>query len=174
MKKVLLIVLVIMVGVLGYAATRPDSMRVERQITINAPAEKIFPLIRDFHNWTAWSPYEKLDPQMKKTFSGPQAGTGAVYEWAGNSDAGQGRMEITDEAGPSHVTIKLDFSAPFEAHNTTDFLLAPQGGSTTVTWAMEGDRNYMMKVMGLFADMDTMIGRDFEAGLANLKTVAEK
>jgi hypothetical protein len=113
LKKIALILVVLIAGVLLYAATRPDSMHVERTATINAPPDRIFPHINDFKQWTAWSPYEKLDPGMKKTYSGAERGRGAVYEWAGNSQAGQGRMEITDSAEPSRVTIKLDFIAPF-------------------------------------------------------------
>ena len=174
LKKIALLIVVLLVAVLGYAATRPDSMHVQRSATIKAPPDRIFPLINDFHSWSTWSPYEKLDPAMKTTYSGPASGKGAVYEWEGNSQVGQGRMEITDTSDPSRVTIKLDFIKPFEGHNVADFALVPQGDSTTVTWAMDGRSPYVAKLMGVFVNMDNMIGKDFEKGLANLKTIAEK
>ena len=111
---------------------------------------------------------------MKKTYSGAPSGKGAVYEWAGNSDVGQGRMEITDTADPTRVDIKLDFLSPFEAHNVAIFTLTPRGGATDVAWTMDGPSAYVVKVMSVFTDMDAMIGKDFETGLATLKSVAEK
>ena len=165
---------VLLAAILGYAATRPDTFRVQRTTRIQAPPEKIFDLIHDFHRWASWSPYEKLDPAMSKTFSGAERGKGAVYQWAGNKKAGEGRMEITDTAPPSKVAIKLDFLKPFEAHNVAEFTLEPVGSSTDVTWALYGPQAYPMKVMCIFMSMDNMVGRDFEAGLANLKAVAER
>lgn len=159
--------------VLVLAATKPDTFRVQRATSIGAPPEKIAPFISDFHSWASWSPWEKLDPALKRTYSGPASGTGTAYAWEGNSKVGAGRMEILD-ASPSRVTIKLDFLRPFEAHNTAEFTLQPQGASTNVTWAMFGPSNFMSKVMTVFMSMDRMIGKDFEAGLANLKGVAEK
>jgi carbon monoxide dehydrogenase subunit G len=160
--------------VLAFAATRPDSFSVRRAASIQASPEKIFPLINDFSRWSAWSPYEKKDPAMKRSFSGPAAGKGAVYAWEGNGDVGQGRMEIADAVAPSRVTLKLDFVKPFEAHNRVDFTLEPKGGATEVTWAMDGPMPFISKVVTLFVDMDRMVGGDFEAGLANLKAIAEK
>lgn len=174
LKKILLAVLILIACVLLYAATRPDSMHIERTAVVNAPPEKIFPHINDFKQWTAWSPFEKLDPDMKKTYSGAERGRGAVYEWAGNSQAGQGRMEITDSVEPSRVRIKLDFIAPFEGHNVAEFKLAPQGNATAVTWTMDGPSSYIAKIMGIFVNMDTMIGSEFDSGLATLKAIAEK
>jgi uncharacterized protein YndB with AHSA1/START domain len=173
-KKVALIVLVLIAALLAYAATKPDTFSVQRTASIKAPPEKIYPLISDFHSWSAWSPWEKLDPAMKKTHSGPTSGKGAIYEWEGNSDVGKGRMEITEATPPSKVGIKLDFREPFEAHNVTEFTLQPKGDSTTVVWAMHGPNQYLGKVMSVFVSMDRMIGKDFETGLANLKTLAEK
>lgn len=164
---------VLVAGVLIVAATRPDTFRVQRSTGINAPPEKIFALIGDFDRWGAWSPYEKKDPAMKRTRSGPAAGKGAAYAWEGNKDVGMGRMEIADATPPSKVTIKLDFTKPFEAHNIVEFTLVPTGDGTQVTWAMHGPQLYIGKVMGLFIDIDKMVGADFEAGLANLKTAAE-
>ena len=168
------ILIILVVALLGYAATRPDSFRVERSTTINAPAEAIFPLIDDYRRWAAWSPWETRDPAMKKTYSGAASGSGAVYEWAGNSDVGTGRMETTESVAPSKITVDLHFMKPFEARNTAEFILTDQGGSTTVTWAMYGPSPFISKVMGLFVSMDKMVGGDFETGLAALKTVAEK
>jgi hypothetical protein len=173
LKTILIVVVVLIAGVLVYAATRPDSFRVQRSATLNAPPEKIAPLISDFHHWEAWSPWEKLDPAMQKTYSGAPAGKGAVYEWSGNSKAGAGRMEILD-ASPAKVSIQLDFLKPFEAHNLTDFTLEPQGAGTRLNWDMHGPMPYLSKVMCVFVSMDKMVGKDFEQGLANLKTLAEK
>ena len=172
LKKIALAVVILVVAILAFAATRPNSFRVQRTTSINAPPEKISALINDFHSWTSWSSYEKLDPAMKRTYSGAPSGKGAVYEWEGNSKAGKGRMEITDTS-PSKTTITLDFVKPLESHNVAQFTLEPRGDSTSVTWSMEGRSLYVAKVMGLFFNMDKMIGKDFESGLAKLKTVAE-
>jgi carbon monoxide dehydrogenase subunit G len=173
-KTIAIIVVVLVAGILILAATKPDSFRVQRATSIKAPPTKIFPYLNDLHNFGAWSPYEKKDPAMKRTFSGPASGKGAVYEWDGDKNVGKGRMEIADTATPSKVVIKLDFVRPFEAHNTVEFTLAPKGDSTDVTWAMQGPVPYVAKIMHVFFDMDSMVGKDFAAGLANLKTVAEK
>jgi hypothetical protein len=174
LKIAAVVVLVALAGVLALAAMQPDRFGVRRAASIKAPPEKIFPLISDFSRWDAWSPYEKKDPAMKRSFSGPVAGAGAVYAWEGNSDVGQGRMEITESAAPSRVSLKLDFVKPFEAHNRVDFTLEPKGDLTTVTWAMEGPMPFLSKLIGLFVDIDRMVGQDFEAGLANLKSIAER
>lgn len=164
---------VVVVGVLAYAATKPDTFRVQRSASIKASPEKIFPLIAEFDRWPEWSPYENRDPQMKRSRSGPKSGKGAVYEWDGNNNVGQGRMEIL-ETSPAKVVIKLDFVRPFEAHNTATFTLDPGGDGTRVTWAMDGPSQFIGKVMSVFIDMDKMVGKDFETGLASMKAVAEK
>ena len=167
-------VLVVGVGaLLVIAATKPDSFRVQRTASIKAPPEKIFAQINDLRAHGAWSPWERKDPGMKRTYTGPQAGKGATYEWDGNKEIGQGRMEIAEAVAPSKVTMKLDFIRPFEAHNIAEFVLQPSGDSTTVTWAIYGPSPYISKVMTMFFDMDKMIGKEFETGLANLKTLAE-
>ena len=173
-KAIAIIVVVLLAGVLIFAATKPDTFRVQRSSSIKAPPEKIFALINDFHSWVSWSPYETKDPAMKKTFSGPAGGKGAVYEWDGDKNVGKGRMEISDTAPPSNVTIKLDFVKPFEAHNIVVFTLEPKGDSTGVTWAMQGPVPYVAKIVHVFLDMDSMVGKDFESGLANLKAISEK
>jgi hypothetical protein len=168
------VIVVLVIALLVFAATKPNTFRVQRAASIKAGPEKVFANINDFHNWPAWSPWEKLDPTMKKTHSGSANGKGAVYEWDGNKKVGKGRMEITDSSPSSRVMIKLDFFRPFEAHNTAEFTLQAQGDSTNVTWAMEGQSPFMFKVMQIFMSMDKMIGKDFETGLANLKSIAEK
>ena len=173
-KTTLLIIPAAAAVLLLYAATSPDTFRVERSASIKAPPEKIYALINDFHQFGAWSPWEQLDPQMKRSYSGAASGKGAVYAWQGNKEVGAGRMEIMDAVAPSKVLIKLDFLQPFEAHNTTEYTLRTQGDATTVTWAMHGPSPYIAKVMGIFASMDSMVGKDFEKGLAKLKAEAEK
>ncbi len=168
------VVLVVLVAaILAYATTKPDTFRVQRATSIKAPPEKIYPHLGDFHAWNAWSPWEKMDPALKRTFSGAASGKGAVYAWEGNKKVGKGRMEITD-ATPSRIAIKLDFIEPFEGHNVTEFTLEPKGDSTSLTWTMSGPALFITKVMQVFVSMDAMIGKDFEAGLASLKAVAEK
>jgi uncharacterized protein YndB with AHSA1/START domain len=161
-------------AVLVFAATRPDSFRVQRSATIKAPPEKIFPLINDFQKWQAWSPWEDIDPVLRRTYSGPPSGKGTAYAWAGNKDVGQGRMEIIEAAPPAKVVIKLDFLKPFEAHNIAEYTLEKQGDATQVTWAMHGPSSYLAKLMGIFFSMDRMVGTKFEEGLAKLKALAEK
>lgn len=172
-KKIALAVVVLIAAVLIYAATRPGTLHVERSAVINAPAAKIAPLITDFHQWGQWSPYEMIDPGMKRTYSGAAAGKGAVYEWEGNNEVGAGRMEIT-ETSPTRVTIKLDFTSPLEGHNIAEFVLVPQGDTTNVLWTMDGPTPYVGKLLGIFMNMDTMIGGAFDQGLANMKAIAEK
>ena len=178
MPTIAIIVVVVILVLLGIlllvVASKPDAFRIERSASIKAPPEKVYPLINDFHNWGSWSPWEKLDPTMKKTHSGPANGLGAIYEWEGNKQVGKGRMEITESAPSSKVLIKLDFFKPFEAHNTAEFVLAPNGDATNVTWAMLGSQPFMFKVMSVFMSMDKMIGKDFETGLASMKGLAEK
>ena len=175
MIKTIAIVLVVLVAaILGYAAIQPDSFRVERATTIKATPETIYAYIEDFHRWDAWSPWEKLDPAMKKTFSGAGAGKGAVYAWQGDDKVGEGRMEIVESTPSSKVVIKLDFIKPFEGHDITEFTLDSKDDGTSLSWVMSGSVPYFAKVMGIFTSMDSMIGKDFEKGLANLKAAAEK
>jgi carbon monoxide dehydrogenase subunit G len=174
LMTIAIVVAVLFAGLLLYATTRPSYIEVQRTRSIKAPPEKIVAFINDFHRWTAWSPYEGRDPAMKRTYSGAESGKGAVYEWEGNNAVGKGRMEITDVALPSRVTIKLDFFKPFEGHNIAEFTLAPVGAATNVTWAMRGPAAFQMKFMGIFVNMDKMLGKDFETGLANLKTASEQ
>jgi hypothetical protein len=170
---ILLILAGVVVLILAVAATRPAVIRVSRSATMRAPAERIFPLLDDFRAWAKWSPWEKMDPNMQRTHGGAASGVGATYAWSGNKKVGQGSMEILESAPPLRLKLKLDFLKPFEAHNITEFSLAPTGNDTTVTWEMHGPNPFMMRVMGLFMNMDALIGRDFEAGLANLRAQVE-
>jgi uncharacterized protein YndB with AHSA1/START domain len=173
-KKILIGLAVVIGALLIAAAMQPDSFRVQREATIQAPPDKVFALVDDFRQWPAWSPWEKLDPAMKRTLGATTSGKGATYAWEGNKDVGTGRMEITDSAPPARVQIKLDFIEPFESSSTTEFSLAATGGGTRVVWAMQGPMPFISKLMSVFVSMDKMIGKDFEAGLANLKAAAEK
>ena len=169
-----LVLLAAIAVVLVLAAMKPDTFRVQRTASIAAPPEKIFPLINDFDNWGAWSPYEKKDPAMKRTRSGAASGKGSVYEWDGDKNVGKGRMEIAEASPPSRITLKLDFERPFEGHNIVDFTMEPRGKAASVTWAMQGPVPFMAKIMHVIFNMDRMVGKDFETGLANLKTLAER
>ncbi len=172
-KKILIGLAVIIIALLGYAATKPDTFRIERSASINAAPEVIFPHLNDFRSWKAWSPWENLDPALQRTYSGAAVGVGAVYEWKGNSEVGAGRMEIVESSPASKLGIKLDFIEPFEGHNNVEFTLVPEGEATKITWAMHGPNPFLGKLMSIFFDMDEMAGKDFESGLANLKALVE-
>ncbi len=172
---IIAVVLAIVIAiVLILAATKPNTFSVRRATTVKAPPERIFPLINDFRQWGSWSPYENKDPAMKRSYSGAADGKGAVYGWEGNKNVGSGRMEILDTSEPSKIVIKLDFFTPFEGHNTAEFTMLPQGDATNLTWLMHGPASFMSKVMQVFINLDNMIGKDFEIGLADLKRLTEK
>jgi hypothetical protein len=160
--------------VLILAAAKPARFSVQRATTVKAPPDAIFPLINDFHQWGSWSPYENKDPAMKRSYSGAASGRGAVYGWEGNKNVGSGRMEILDTSAPTKIVIKLDFFTPFEGHNTAEFTMLPQGDVTNLNWLMHGPAPFMSKLMQVFMNLDKMIGKDFEVGLANLKRLTEK
>lgn len=168
------IVVVVVAGILIYAASKSDSFRVQRTASIKAPPDKIFALINDFKAWPLWSPYEKKDPAMTRSYGAVTAGKGATYAWQGDKNVGQGNMEILEASPPRKIVIKLDFLKPFEAHNTAEFVVEPNGDTTSVTWAIYGPSPYMSKVMSTFINLDNMIGKDFEQGLASLKAAVEK
>ncbi len=174
LKTIALIVALSIAGVLIFATTKPDTFAVQRSTTIKAPPEKIFAVLNDFHRWTDWSPWEKLDPQMKRTLGGAASGQGATYAWEGNSKAGAGRMQITESAPARKIGIQLDFIKPFEGHNQAVFTLTPEGDATKVDWVMTGPTPYVSKLMQVFFSLDQMIGKDFSEGLANLKALVEK
>ena len=173
-KTITILFAILIAAVLIYAATRPDSFRIERSATIKAAPEKVFPLINDFHQWEAWSPWEKIDPGLKRTYEGAASGKGAVYTWNGNKDVGAGRMEIVESTPASKIVLKLDFTAPFAANNAVEFILERQGETTRVTQAMYGPSPFISKLMGLFFSIDKMVGDKYEQGLASLKVIAEK
>ncbi len=172
--KIGIVVLLCALVVLGLAATKPDTFAFERETTINAPREKVFALINDFHHWGAWSPWERIDPNMTRTFSGTPSGVGSIYEWSCNSKAGAGTMQIVNTTPPSNVEIKLDFTKPFASKNITNFLLDSTANGTHVTWSMHGPNQFISKIMAVFISLDKMVGPDFERGLASLKSEAEK
>ena len=167
-----IVVLVLVAALLIVAALRPDTFRVERTTTIQASPARIAPLVADFHQWTAWSPWEKIDPALQRSYSGPASGKGAKYAWTGNNKIGVGSMEIRD-ASPSSIKIDLAFLKPFECHNNVEFKLQPRDGATQVTWAMDGRSNFFSKLITMFCSMEKMVGTQYEIGLQNLKSLAE-
>lgn len=167
-----IIIALAIAAILIVAATRPDDFRIARTATINAPAERIFPLINDLQSFKLWSPFEK-DPAMRRDISMPSAGKGATYAWNGDRQVGSGHMTITDSSAPSQVKIDLEMLTPFAASNKVEFNLVPRGSGTELTWAMAGRSPFMMKVMGVFFSSDKMVGGEFEKGLANLKRMTE-
>lgn len=176
---VLLVILGVIVGLIvvliAVAASKPDRFKLSRSTQIAAQAADIFPLINDFHAWVQWSPWEKLDPNLQRTYSGPSQGVGAGYAWQGNKNVGQGEMAIAESTPHSRIAIDLHFITPFEARNLTEFTLKETGtNQIEVVWAMSGKQPLMMRVMSIFMSLDKMIGKDFEAGLAAMKSVAEK
>jgi hypothetical protein len=173
LKIVLLGLLAAVVVLLVVIALRPDTFRIERSATIDAPPSAVFAQVNDFHRWEAWNPWQKVDPAAKNTYSGAAAGPGASFAWQGNKDVGEGRMTIVESHPDDLVKIKLEFLKPFAATNTADFTFVPAGNKTTVTWAMFGDSPFISKAMGLFMDMDKMVGDQFEKGLADLKSIVE-
>jgi hypothetical protein len=174
MLKKIAISLAIALGVLiAVIATRPATFRLQRSTTIAAPAEVVFAQINDFRKWGTWSPWEKIDPNLKRTYGGAASGVGADYAWAGNNQVGEGRMTITASQPNERIAIRLEFLAPFAATNEAEFTLKPAPGGVGVTWSMSGNNNFVAKAFSLFVDMDSLVGKDFEAGLAALKSVAE-
>ncbi|WP_425615549.1 SRPBCC family protein [Anatilimnocola sp. NA78] len=177
-KKVLVIVgsvlLVLVVGFLIAVAMQPSTYSITRSAKMNAPPEVVFAQVNNFQNWKAWSPWEKLDPEMKRTFDGPEAGTGAKYGWSGNDKVGEGAMTITDSQPSEKILIKLEFKRPMVSECPTSFQFTPDGAGTEVTWTMNGENNFTGKAFCLLMDMDKMVGGDFEKGLASMKEILEK
>jgi hypothetical protein len=174
LKIIAIIVVVLVAAVLLFATTRPDTFRVQRTSSIQAPPDKIFPLINDLHRFNTWNPYEKRDPNLKGSYSGAASGKGAAYAFEGNRDVGKGSLEISESSPSSRVVMQLRMTEPMAASNEIEFILEPKGEVTNVTWSMHGQVPYLGKVIQLFFDMDRMVGGDFEAGLASLKAVAER
>jgi uncharacterized protein YndB with AHSA1/START domain len=172
-KKILLVLLILVLAFLGFAATLPEDYRVERSTTINAPAEAVFNQVNDFHNWNAWSPWAKLDPNAKNTFDGAASGVGAVFKWSGNDEVGEGSMTLLESRPQERIQIRLVFIRPFEDTADVEFKFQPQGEQTMVTWTMSGKHDFVTKIICYFMNMDKMLGSDFEKGLASLKATAE-
>jgi hypothetical protein len=166
-------VLILILVLVAVIASRPADFRIERSALVSAPSEAVFPLLNDFHQWNRWSPWEKMDPTMKKTFSGPEQGPGSSYAWSGNSKAGEGRMTVEQSKPGKMVSIKLEFMKPMTATNQTIFTLSPETGGTMVSWVMTGKNGFMGKAFSIFMNMDKMVGGDFEKGLASLNTEAQ-
>jgi uncharacterized protein YndB with AHSA1/START domain len=155
-------------------ALRPAKFRIERSLAVAAPPERVFVHVNDFRKWEAWSPWEKMDPTMKKTFAGAAEGEGSIYSWVGTSKVGEGRMTIEKSSAPALVALKIEFFKPWQATNATTFSFVPEGDRTKVTWAMEGEnRTFAAKAFATVMNMDKMVGKDFEKGLANLRSLAE-
>lgn len=172
--KVLAALAFLIAAVLLFAATRPDTFQIQRSVVIQAPPEKIFPLLNNLHNWPQWAPQDKDDPSIKRTFSGPDSGTGAVSDWSGSGNTGRGRMTIIESVPPKRTIVQVDWVKPFATRNLNQFSLEPEGSSTRVTWGMQGPNLYVMKLLSVFINMDRMMGAHFETGLLNLKAAAER
>lgn len=170
---IILAILVVAALVVMYANTKPSTFRIERGIVIKAPASKVFAFLPDFHEWAKWSPWEELDPTMTKKYEGPTGNSGPSYSWDGNNKVGSGRMELLEAVENKRVRIKLDFIRPFKAQNLTEIILNEANGTTEVNWVMTGASPLMSKIMGLFMDIDKMVGKDFEKGLNRLKSLTE-
>ena len=176
-KKIVLsisgVLLVGVLGIVGVALTQPDVFHVEREMTMKATPAQIYPHISNLKAWEDWSPWEEKDPQMKKTYSGPESGVGARQEWKGNSDVGSGSIEITDVEEPTRIKLNLHFIEPFEGDSKVTFNIVPEGDDTKVTWKMDSQNDFVSKVMMVFMDMDEMCGNDFDRGLMRLKEIVE-
>ncbi len=173
LAKILGALAVVVAGLAAVIALQPSDFRVSRTTTIAAPAAVVFAQVNDFHNWTAWSPWAKLDPAMKQTYEGAAAGPGAAYTWVGNREVGEGRMTIVESRPGDLVRVKLDFVKPFAGTSVAEFTFRPEGDRTAVTWTMTGEKNFVAKGINLVMNMDRMIGDQFDKGLAAMKTVAE-
>ena len=174
MMWILLVIILIVAAVLIYGTMQPSAFSIVRAADVKAPPAAVFAEINDFHKWSAWSPWEKMDPNLQRSFSGPTSGVGAKYAWVGNKKVGEGNMEITASEASKRMQLDLHFLKPFQANNVTEFTLSPATGGTHVKWEMRGHKPFMMRVMSAFMDMDKMVGKDFEAGLASLKSIVEK
>ena len=170
---VLIAVAVVVIVIVAIIAMQPSDFRITRTATVSAPPPAVFAQVNDFHKWEAWSPWEKLDPAMKKTYEGASEGTGAIYSWVGNNKVGEGRLTLTESRPSDLIRIKLEFLRPWKATNATEFTFKPEGNQTVVTWSMSGRKNFMLKAFGLFMNLDKMVGADFEKGLAQLKSLVE-
>jgi hypothetical protein len=170
---ILFTVAAIVVVLIVVIAKQPDEFRVTRRGSVSAAPAVVFARVNDLHKWRAWSPWERIDPALKRTFEGPSAGTGAIYRWAGNNKAGEGSMTITESRPGELIRFRLEFLKPFKATNTAEFTFKPEGNQTVVMWSMAGRKNFASKAFGIFMNMDKLVGSDFEKGLAAMKSVVE-
>jgi uncharacterized protein YndB with AHSA1/START domain len=173
LTKIAVLIAVLVAGILLFAATRPNQLQIQRAIRIAAPPQAIFALINDFHHWPLWAPQDRDDPTIRRTYEGSPSGLGAISAWQGAGSTGQGRMQIVASDPPRTLTVQVDFAKPFTAHNIDEFTLVPVGATTEIAWSMRGTNPFIAKVMSVFISMDRMMGKHFEAGLANLKAAAE-
>jgi hypothetical protein len=177
LKKAIMAIVAALIVVIAVfcvvVAMQPADFKITRSATMNASPDKIFEQVNDFHKWDAWSPWAKIDPAMKTTYSGPPSGTGAAYAWVGNDQVGEGNMAITASHPNEHIAIDLEFIRPFAAKNITEFTLKPEGDKTSVTWTMTGKNNFVAKAFNLVMNMDKLVGADFEKGLAQMKAITE-
>jgi hypothetical protein len=173
LKKIAIALALLLVVFIAIVASRPSHFHIERSLRMGAPPEVVFPFINDFHHWPSWSPWERLDPGMQRDYSGEPQGKGAAYQWSGNDEVGKGSMRIIESQRPSTVAIALEFKEPWQATNATLFSVSPDGPGSRVTWAMDGESNFMFKAVGMFMNMDELMGKEFDAGLDNLSRVAE-
>jgi hypothetical protein len=176
-KKILLwgigSIIAVLVVLVVVVAMQPSEFQVTRAAVISAAPDKVFAQVNDFHNWKAWSPWEKVDPNITESFSGTTAGAGSAYSWSGNDEVGEGKMAIAESSPNQHIKINLDFIRPFESKNVTEFTFKPDGNGTAVTWTMTGKKNFISKAACMVMDMDKMVGGDFEKGLSQMKTLVE-
>jgi hypothetical protein len=173
LKKILIGAAVVIAAFLAFVATRPDHYEVAREQLVPAPAAVAYAQVADFHRWDGWSPWAKLDPQMKTTFEGAPGAVGSTYAWVGNKDVGSGKMTVLEARPGELVRIRLEFVEPFASVADTTIRFQPEGAGTRVRWSMAGENNFVGKAMCVFMDMDKMIGKDFEKGLAQLSAVAQ-
>jgi uncharacterized protein YndB with AHSA1/START domain len=171
--RLLLILAIVIVAILAYAASKPPTLIIQRPITINAAPEKVFALVNDFHNWPKWNPQDREDPALTRTYRGPASGQNSISDWSGKGDSGEGTLTITESTPNAKISIDAAWTRPFQTHNINDFEFTPAGAATKVTWTLRATNLYMMKVMAVFTDMDKNIGTHLDSGLKNLKSVAE-
>jgi hypothetical protein len=173
LRLIIIAIIIVIAAIIIYAASRPNKFRIERFTTMNAPPEAIFAQLNNFHAWEAWSPWEKLDPAVKRSYSGAEEGVGAKYEWVGNRELGAGNMEIIKSTPHSSLLITIEFLVPFKAINTIEFTLSQEGNATRVSEAMYGPSPFVSKLMGLVFSMDKMVGSKFDEGLSTIKAIVE-
>ena len=173
MKKIAIGIFAAVVLLIVVAAFQPSDFRTSRSVNVSASSSEVFEHVNNLHKWEAWSPWDKMDPNMTRTYNGPESGVGASFGWSGNSEVGEGRSTIVESRPLEVIKFKLEMKKPFEATNDVEFTFKPDGENVLVSWTMMGKKNLIMKAVGLFLDCDKMVGEQFEKGLSQLKTVVE-